>query len=75
MPNNYKEIIENCLDIVNQNTDENNKKLDQQHRPNNNSILNDRYPLTILEGESDDTESAMEEDPNDPEWSEQQKKL
>lgn len=85
MPNDYKEIINDCLELVNQNSDVKNKD-GQQHRPNNtnntnisNSIANDRFPLTILEGESDDdedeTESAMEEDPNDPEWSEPQKKV
>lgn len=68
MPNSYKDIIDDCISLV---TDDNRPADGASETTNNinnsSSLLNEH--MAILE-DSDETESAQDEDPNDPEWCE-----
>lgn len=80
MPNEYREIINDCLSSLNASetraaTAAAMKALESSNRAaNNNLLLGEQFPHMMLEGDSDETESAAsgmpEEDPNDPEWRE-----
>lgn len=70
MPSDFKNIINDCI-----NMDEEAaaviKALESQPPNTNNIPMTDRFPNLLLEGDSDETESAVSgvfEDPNDPEW-------
>lgn len=78
MPTDYKAIIEDCISNIAEvdttaATAAAIKALESStSTTTNNLILGDRFPHMLLEGDSDETESAvsgaLEEDPNDPEW-------
>lgn len=76
MPNDYKTIINNCITTITEDTNAAViKALEESTTTKNttsNDLMSDRFPHMLLEGDSDETESAasgvVEEDPNDPEW-------
>lgn len=74
MPNDYKELIDNCISMAVDDSAAAIKALEAQPIQSNDLHLTDRFPHLMMEGDSDETESAMsgalEEDPNDPEWCE-----
>lgn len=71
MPSDFKNIINDCISLEEETNAAVMKALESQP-PNTNDIqMADRFPNLILEGDSDETESAVSgvlEDPNDPEW-------
>lgn len=71
MPSDFKNIINECISLEEESNAAVIKALESQP-PNTHDIqLSDRFPSLILEGDSDETESAVSgafEDPNDPEW-------
>lgn len=74
MPNSYKKIIDNCINLVTDDT-----VTPDNHQPITNHVKGSARPsphsvecsliLTRFD-DSDETESAVDEDPNDPEWRE-----
>lgn len=71
MPSDYKAIINNCIDMA---EDPNVAALNALPTSTTTAdlLMGDQFPHMMLEGDSDETESAvsgaLEEDPNDPEW-------
>lgn len=80
MPSDYVDLIDECISSLTEAdtsaaTAAAIKALESSTAANaNDLIVGDRFPSLLLEGDSDETESAAsgaaEEDPNDPEWTE-----
>lgn len=80
MPSDYVDLIDECISSLTEAdtsaaTAAAMKALESSTAANaNDLIVGDRFPSLLLEGDSDETESAAsgaaEEDPNDPEWTE-----
>lgn len=69
MPSSYKKIIDNCISLVTDDPTHHDGQAPGQTKGASTKIGDNCSHLSILE-DSDETESALDEDPNDPEWRE-----